>query len=396
MKISIFSDCHCGFAYGSERGEDSFLGLEEAIEKSLDSDLILMAGDIFDTRVPRPEVFSRAARILSKAQHVPSRTSFSEIKNKEKHEISPLALRGIPIVAIHGTHERRSKHLVNPIQALEHAGLLIHLNCSTAVFEVDGKKVAIHGMSGVPDRYAGSVLREWNPQPIPDALNILMFHQSIEPYIYSPLEPPTIKLQDLPNGFDLYILGHIHWSEIKDLNSGKFLLTGSTTYTSLHKTESLQPKYVYQYNGEIKKIPLESQRKIFWNEFEYTSNIANDVESMLGSIPQMQNKPIAVLKIKGTLPKDSAPIDFNEIERKYSDRAIIKIDRKLKSESLKEQVELVKLIREQKLSPEEHGIRILEDNLKQLNCDINIQDIFDLLVEGDSEDIFNLLVKKNE
>jgi len=394
MKISIFSDCHCGYSYDSERGQDSFDGLEEAIEKSLDSDLILIAGDLFDKRVPRPEVFSKTARLLSKAQHIPSNTIFFEIKNKGKHEISPLALRGIPIVAIHGTHERRSKHLTNPIQALENAGLLIHLDCSTVVFEVGDKKVAIHGMSGVPDRYAGNILKEWNPQPIEDAINIIMVHQSVEPYIYSPLEPPTISLDSLPKGFDLYILGHIHWSEIRDQDNGKLILAGSTTFTSLHKTETSQEKYIYHFNGDIKKIPLQSQRKVFWNEFELNPNIINQVDDVLNNIPQLDPKPIAILKLKGTLPKDSPPVDFSFLEKKHSYRAIIKLDRKIKSENLKDQVELVKLLKEQKLSPEEHGIRILEEKMKELNCEINVSEIFDLLVEGDYENIFNLMVKK--
>ena len=128
MKIAIFSDCHCGHAYGDERGEDSFLGLEEAVRGSMDADLILMAGDIFDSRVPRQEVFARTARILSLSQSLPSTTALSGLIGKEMSEVSPLALRGVPIVAIHGTHERRSKFMLNPVQALEHAGLLVHLH----------------------------------------------------------------------------------------------------------------------------------------------------------------------------------------------------------------------------------------------------------------------------
>ena len=131
MLIGIFSDCHCGYKYGEERWKDSFLALNEAMDKTEDCDLIIIPGDLFDTRIPRPEVFAKVARILSKAQTIPSETKFLEIINKEKTEMSPLALRGIPIVAIHGTHEKRSKHLINPIQALEHSGLLIHLHCAT-------------------------------------------------------------------------------------------------------------------------------------------------------------------------------------------------------------------------------------------------------------------------
>ena len=77
---------------------------------------------------------------------------FVESINKDQEDISRLALRGIPIVSIHGTHERRSKTMVNPLHNLEHSGLLIHLDCSTIVFQINGEKVAVHGMSGVSEK----------------------------------------------------------------------------------------------------------------------------------------------------------------------------------------------------------------------------------------------------
>ncbi|MFH1229568.1 MAG: DNA repair exonuclease, partial [Candidatus Aenigmatarchaeota archaeon] len=270
MQIGIFSDCHCGYKFGEERGEDSFIALDEAMDKTSDCDLILMAGDLFDTRIPRPEVFSKTARILGKAQTFKSKAKLLEIINKERHEVAPSALLGIPIVAIHGTHERRSKYLVNPIESLEHAGLLIHLHCATAVFDVDGRKVAVHGMSGVPDKYAKECLMQWNPKPVPDAMNILMFHNSVIPYIYSPLEPPSLNIDDLPGGFDFYILGHIHWQDIRPLKDGKLILCGSTTPTSTRKIEAEQPKCIFKLNNyDIQKFPLNFQRKIFWQEYEY-------------------------------------------------------------------------------------------------------------------------------
>src|SRR3990172_2387443 len=249
MKISIFSDCHLGYKYGEERGEDSFNSLQEIINNSLDADLIVIAGDLFDARVPRQEIIAKAARIFSKPQEIPSRTKLIEIRNKEEHEINTLALRGIPIVAINGNHDKRAKYLTNPVQVLEHAGLLIHLDKSTALFEIDGKTIAVHGMSYVHERYAKDALNEWNPKPIENAINILVLHQSISPYIFNPLEPPTIDIENLPQGFDLYVEGHIHWREIRELHGSKFLLAGSTTPTSVHRKEAEQPKAYYIYDG---------------------------------------------------------------------------------------------------------------------------------------------------
>jgi DNA repair exonuclease SbcCD nuclease subunit len=391
MLIGIFSDCHCGYKFGEERGEDSFIALDEAIDKTTDCDLILIAGDLFDTRIPKPEVFAKVAKILGKAQHAQSNAKLVEIINKEKHEISPSAIRGIPVVAIHGTHERRSKYLINPIQSLEHAGLLIHLHCATVVFEIEGRKVAIHGMSGVPDRYAKDCFDQWNPKPVENAVNILMLHNSIVPYIYSPLEPPSMRLEDLPKGFDLTILGHMHWHETKLLNDGKLLLTGSTTPTTIRKIEAEQQKCIFKYNSDIKQIPLEFQRKIFWEEYEFGPNIKDVVENFIATISSYKPKPIINIKIKGMLKRDSVLFNFSDIENKFSNKAIININKDIEIESLQEQLEAIKTLRDERLSPEEHGLKILQEKLKQFNCGIKVDEIFDYLVEGDINLIFNIL-----
>jgi DNA repair exonuclease SbcCD nuclease subunit len=391
MLVGIFSDCHCGYKFGEERGEDSFIALDEAIDKTADCDLILIAGDLFDTRIPKPEVFAKVAKIIGKAQHGKSNAKLTEIVNKEKHEISPSAIRGIPIVAIHGTHERRSKYLINPIQSLEHAGLLIHLHCATAIFEIEGRKVAVHGMSGVPDRYAKDCFTQWNPKPIPDAINIMMLHNSIVPYIYSPLEPPSLKLEDMPKGFDLIVLGHMHWHGTKLLNDGKLLLTGSTTPTTIRKIESEQQKCIFKYDNDIKQVPLEFQRKIFWEEYEFGPNIKNVVENFIEAISSTKPKPIINIKIRGMVKRDSVLFNFSDIENKFSNKAIININKDIEIESLQEQLEAIKTLRDERLSPEEHGLRILQEKLKQFNCGIKVDEIFDYLVEGDINLIFNIL-----
>ena len=395
MLIGIFSDSHCGYKYGEERWKDSFIALNEAIDKTLDCDIIIIAGDLFDSRVPKPEVFAKVAKILSKTQTVPSRTKFLEIINKERVEMSPLALRGIPIVAIHGTHEKRSKHLINPIQALEHAGLLIHLHCATAVFEIEERKVAIHAMSGVPDRYAKDVFKQWNPKLIPNALNILMIHQSIEPYIYSPLEPPSMKIDELPKGFDLYVLGHMHWREIRMFNGNQLLVCGSMVPTTIHKIESEQEKCIYKYDGKnINSISLENQRKIFWKEFEFDPNIKESIETFITTISPFKPKPIINIKVKGLIKRDQLIPVFSKIEEKFSDKAIININKNLEFEGFKEQIEMLKSLKEQRLPPEEHGLKILQENLKQANCGIRVDEIFEYLIDGNTDLIFDILTGK--
>jgi len=391
MLIGIFSDTHCGHKHGDERWKDSFIALNEAMDKCLDCDLILIAGDLFDTRIPKQESFAKVARIISKAQNVPNRTQFVESINKKREDISPLALRGIPIIAIHGNHERRSKYMINPVEALEHAGLLLHLKKSTVVFDIDGKKVAVHGMSSVPERFAKDVFDEWNPKPIQDAVNILMIHQSVDPYIYTPLEPPSLKLNDIPKGFDLYIMGHFHWYDKKILHDGQLLITGSTILTSMNKNEIEKAKVIHKYDGDIRHIELQDQRKIFFKEFELTFDIRNRIETYLSTISTSTPKPIINIKIRGTLKQNLQPPRFTDIEEKYKNKGIIIINKRFDREGFEEQVEKLRMFREQKLSSEEYGLKILQEKLNEIKCNIKINDIFESLVEGDINLVYNLL-----
>jgi DNA repair exonuclease SbcCD nuclease subunit len=394
MRIAILSDCHLGYAWGEIRGQDSFAGLTEALERSKDADLILIAGDLFDSRIPKPEIFARAAKILSKSRERECGTRLLETHNKQQHEISSLAFKGIPIVAIHGTHERRARQLVNPVQALEHAGLLIHLHCASAVFEIDGKKVAVHGMSGVPERYAKDVLLGWDPKPVQGAINILMLHQSISPYIYSNLEPPSLGLENLPGGFDLYVLGHMHWHELKRFRGTNLLLPGSTSPTVIRRAESGQSKSIFCYDGNLlERLQLTSQRRIIWHDFGFHRTVIDDIKAELSKIQRSDKKPIVVIKIRGTIPADCQIPNFAELEERFADLAIIHINKALQTESFEQQVRLLRELREKALSPEQSGLALLAENLKQAGCNLNAEEIFELLVEGQVDMIFDLLLK---
>src|SRR3990170_1659216 len=128
MKIAILSDFHFGHAYNSELENDSFDNAEEAMEKALDSDLILIAGDMFDSRLPKTSTWARAIKVLVKPLLKESKGVSLVSCTKELKEISQRTLRHIPVVAIHGTHERRGRGEINTIEALENAGILIHLH----------------------------------------------------------------------------------------------------------------------------------------------------------------------------------------------------------------------------------------------------------------------------
>lgn len=397
MKIAVLSDFHFGFAYSSEVEEDSFENADGAMEKCMDADLILIPGDLFDTRIPKTSVWAKAVKILVKPLLKQSSCLTIVKSDKELKEISHRCLRHIPIIALHGTHERRSKGEVNVIEALEHAGILVHLHCNTIVFEKDGKKVAVHGMSGVPERFSKDVLDRWNPQPVENCFNILMLHQSIDPYVYSPLEPPTISLSNLPKGFDMIIDGHLHSHAQEKIGATILLFPGSTVVTQMERNEANTEKgvYIIDVNQEIgiEFRPLGKGRKFFYEEID-AENYKERIETRLNEIlkENFEKKPIIKIKIRGK-ELEVQDEELRNIENRFSEKALIVFVKDLEKEEIMQKVEFLRSLREERKSVEEIGVEILKKNLDQLGFDpfFDYEQLLDLLSENQTEKIFNLL-----
>jgi hypothetical protein len=318
-------------------------------------------------------------------------------------EISKRTLNHLPIIALHGTHERRSKADTNVIEALENAGILIHLHCQTIVFEKDGVKVAVHGMSGVPERYAKDVMYEWGPLPLPGCFNILALHQSIDPFVYSPLEPPSISISNLPKGFDIIVGGHIHLSGQEKIDRAQLIFPGSTVVTQLEKNEAETKKGFYQLeiDKEIKInfIPLENSRRFFYEEVKIEGSVREQIEkSILNILSKEFNKPpIIKLRIIG---KETEILnqDLRDLENKYSGRALIIFTKELETPEMIQKIEFLRNLREQKLSVEEIGVEILKKNLDNLNFEpiFDHEQMFELLSENTPEKAFNILIEEQK
>lgn len=362
MKIAIISDLHFGYGRGTERSGDCWEAAEEAFDKAGKCDLIVLAGDIFDEKIPRPEDWAKALKIFS--------------KNK------------VPVVAIHGTHERRGRGLINCVQGLEHAGFLKHVHCSSATYEIKGKKISVYGMSGVPEAYAKEVLNQWDPKP-GEGFNIFMLHQSIHPYIYNPVEPPSLRLEDLPEGFDLYVSGHIHWREKTEVKGSPFIIPGSTVTTQVNKTEAKFPKgfYVAELGKklELKFVKLENQRKVFYRDFKMDGkeDVLENIEKYLDGIKE-KRRPLVRVRVKGKKGK-GVELNFSQLREKYRDKMFLSIASRVSEEKMDEKMRLLKDIRESRISVEEMGLRILRENMKELKVSRDYEDIFDLLVDGNTD-----------
>lgn len=371
MKIAFISDTHFGFGRGTERERDAWEAVEEAVSKihELECDLIVHAGDMFDTKLPRPEDWSQALQIFSKLK--------------------------VPLVAIHGNHERRGRGLTNPVEGLSRGGDFDYVNANCKTYHIKNKTIAIHGIGWVPEAYAADVLKQWNPKPVRDAYNVLVLHQSVRPFIYSPIEPPSLRLEDMPPGFDLYTDGHVHEHQVTTVNGKPFVVIGSTVTTQVNKAEAQNGKGfvvvdVEEDKATIQKIPLKSARHVFYHELGVDDHKPNGIKSAIENYletilnREYNKKPLIRIRVTGRLPSgvSFSDVDLRGVREAYSDRCVLSIGSKLHEEVFdRAHVE----IREQRLSLDELGFKLLRDFLKQQNSEFKFEDIFEHLVDGDAE-----------
>ena len=379
IRIGVISDQHFGLARNSERAEDCWEGAEEAFQKAENCDLIIIPGDIFNERIPRPEDWAKSLKL------------FSSIK--------------IPIVAIHGNHERRGRGLINCVQGLEHAGFLKHLHCESVTYKIKGKNISVHGMSAVPEAYAKEVLEQWDPKPVKGSYNIFVIHQSIDPYIFNPKEPPSLKLEDLPKGFDLYISGHIHWAEKTEVMGKPFIIPGSTVTTQVNKSEAKNHKgfFIVELMGnaggetEINFVELENVRNVFYKDFKVNSEKVSDVlekiDDYLGRINE-KKKPLVRVRVIGKIGKGEE-LNFFQLKEKYREKMFLSISSRVSEEELENKMKFLKDIRESRISVEEMGFRILRENMKELKTAKDYEEIFDLLVDGNVDAAMVYLLAKS-
>lgn len=325
MEVSIISDTHFGYKWGEERGKDTFENAKEAFERSLDADLIILPGDIFDRKIPKQEVLDHASEVLS--------TAMEGEREVEADCDLDIHGSGVPVVAIHGTHERRPSSYTNPIELMSNTGHLHHLHNDHVTFKKDGEKVAVHGMSGVPEKYAPDVLEKFSPEPVEGAFNILVLHQSIEGFVYTPEEEDYLALEDLPEGFDLIVNGHIHWYNIQRFEEGEdrpLVLPGSIVTTQMRKVEAEKDKGFLKLDTEeenLEFVPLEKPRDVHYIELEVDgdswSELKQRAQQKLDEIADNGEKPLVNLKVTG---ETQGRVNPRELKQLYRDSMFLNVN----------------------------------------------------------------------
>jgi DNA repair exonuclease SbcCD nuclease subunit len=369
MKIALIADTHLGY---SRFEKDAFIQAENAfLDASKKSDIILFAGDIFDIKVPKLETLNSAISI------------FNAVK-----------LAGIPVIAIHGNHERRAKEMINPAKLLDNAGLIKHLHAESKIFEKDGDKIQVFGIGNFPEEFAEIGIKKAMERFSSEdgAFKILLLHQTIRELIPQGKNELALEyLETLP--FDLIVNGHIHKKEI--MLDGRFIIPGSTVITQLKKDET-DPKGYFLFDTKEKKqefVPIEC-RSFFYEEIEINeagqTDVLEAVKTKIESIHKDNPEALIALKIKGTLKQG---LKGSDIRIPNYDNVFI--DNRLDEQSLNAKLEEIRNLRREKLSVRDLAIKELEEKTKDITA-FETAELFNKLLIGTDEAIMYLEGLKNK
>ncbi|MFH1200210.1 MAG: DNA repair exonuclease, partial [Candidatus Micrarchaeota archaeon] len=319
MKLAIVSDLHFGYS------DDALPQAREALfAAAKKADAIVIPGDLFDTRVPRQETVHDAVELFSSlAAQTANSTSLKLIGSDGEEK--PLAWKGIPLLAIPGTHERRSKGLVNVIQILDAAGLLVNFHARKIVVEKGGERVCLQGLAGLPEDYLRRTLEAASFAPLPGAFNIFVFHQSLSELL--PYEREDFaSLCEMPAGFDLYIDGHVHWCNELKKGGRRLLVPGSTVITQMRaREEEAKGYYLFDTKSGEAKFEHINSRPFFLVEEEFkgaqAEQVVSGIRARLAEVAAKNNAmpPQVRVVAKGTLARGvtSSSVDLEPLRKEF-------------------------------------------------------------------------------
>ncbi|MCL5092948.1 MAG: metallophosphoesterase [Candidatus Marsarchaeota archaeon] len=382
MKIAIVSDLHIGY----ERfAEDAFRQAKEALEAaSAMADAIIIPGDIFDKRAPKPDAIAEALNIFRELSRKNWAAS-AEVRG------SGTAFTNVPILAIPGTHERTSAGRENALKLLALAGMLIDISESTAVISNGSEHVAVFGLGGISDERVKEKLKELDPKPVEGIYSIFMFHQSV--YELLPFNADFIKYEDLPVGFDLYVDGHIHNTLEAKVHGKPFLIPGSTVLTQMKDAEQGSKGFIlFDTKDSSHKFIHINSRKFFSIRLEFkdsdTQHILEKCENEVKQvIAKSASKPIIKVHLEGTLQAglQFGSLNLKPIISKYGKDAFIEIDQsKLTIPELAKSIEGIHENKIGDLAIKDLGASFMNARLKELAFDnaIDVHGLFELLDES--------------
>lgn len=307
MKFAHMSDLHIGGWQEETLREINMESFRKAIEICINEkvDFILFCGDIFNTSIPQIDLIKETTAILKKLKD-----------------------NWIPVYVIAGSHDF-SPSGKTMLDVLEKAGLLINVykvKENRLQFTVDQKTgVKITGILGrraglEKQDYRGLELKHLESEP---GFKIFMFHSAIDelkPKDYGDAE--LIGLSTLPNGFNYYAGGHVHYILQKPFGNGFLTYPGALYPNNFKELEEFKYGGFYIVDEKsIRRVELPLKEVISFR-FDAEGKSPNEVASnILEELSKQKTKDkIVLLRVFGVL-KSGKPSDvgFKEILNSLKD-----------------------------------------------------------------------------
>jgi DNA repair exonuclease SbcCD nuclease subunit len=265
---------------------------------------------------------------------------------------------------------------------------MVDVSDGYAIVEKGEEKVMVFGIGGVSDERFLETIKKLAPKPLKGHFNIFMFHQSA--YELLPFSDDFIHLDDLPEGFDLYVNGHIHNKVEKKVHGKPFLIPGSTVLTQLKEAEQ-EEKGFYLFDTDAKSY---SFHKIRSREFivlkisadakaseQLEGEIKKGIDKVLASHREV---PVVRVEINGSMKKGvkSIDLDYQGIIKSYDGKAIVEI-KKPGIEAIEASTDVDSLRKGslENMSVKDYGLGIFVEKLKQNKYDLGISptELFEML-----------------
>lgn len=315
MKFVHFADCHIdGFKDPrlSKLGNNNFkFVIDFSLEKEVD--FILLAGDLFNTALPRIDALKFVTEQLKLLQDA-----------------------DIPVYIIPGSHDY-SPHGRTMLDVLELAGLVV--NVAKGIINEKGNLelqftkdpktevliTGILGRAGMLDKMQYKII---DKTKIPDGKKIFMFHTSIQELKTPKLEQMEASPIDiLPSGFDYYAGGHVHIvNKFSNEMYANVVYPGPTFPNNFSELEDLkQGSFVYFENDsfEHKFIPGKKVITLVIDCNDLSYEEVHDKTMVLIEKSSIDNA-VVLLRFFGIIEGKSANIDFKTlIQTCYDDGAYV-------------------------------------------------------------------------
>ncbi len=298
MKFAHMGDCHLGGWRYPELQEVNMKSFSKALDICITEkvDMVLMAGDIFDSAYPPIEILKKTFR-----------------------EFKKLYDSKIPCFIIAGSHDY-SVSGKTFLDVLEHAGF-----CKNVfIYEEKEEKIilqptisgnyALYGYPGMKSGLEVEGLKKTKIQDSPGFFKIFMLHTALKEAIGN-MPAPSISISELPLA-DYYALGHLHiefgksniaysgpiypnnFEELEELKHGRFQIVNIQDGIIRRDTIPLRIKDVLNLTIQLDN-PLTATEKII-NELKNNS---------------LEDK-IILMRLKGNFTSGKiSDIQFNEIEQ---------------------------------------------------------------------------------